>query len=113
MPLESDAIVISRLASTRSSLRRRKTQGSRIEWGAEFKGAPLVASMMERMLNFQEQQEFVGLAKADAAEKDFVDRVRKQLATPNAKIETLTESESDCVIDIYLSSSFFASSALD
>lgn len=69
--------------------------------------------MMERMLNFQEQQEFVGLAKADAAEKDFVDRVRKQLATPNAKIETLTESESDCVIDIYLSSSFFASSALD
>jgi hypothetical protein len=69
--------------------------------------------MMERMLNFQEQHEFVGLAKADAAEKDFVDRVRKQLATPNAKIETLTESESDCVIDIYLSSSFFASSALD
>ena len=69
--------------------------------------------MMERMLNFQEQQEFVGLAKADAAEKDVVDRVRKQLATPNAKIETLTESESDCVIDIYLSSSFFASSALD
>jgi methylisocitrate lyase len=36
-------------------------------------------SLLDRMMSFQERQTLIGLAQADAYERDLVERVRKQL----------------------------------